>query len=255
MLCHFFILQAAHKVCPCFIEPSNFSIFFFFSHRNTKFCKTTIKKTIHQSLSWMRRDMCLYLLRNLISGRRLIVLKSVIDEGPYFCSVHKSTFCCFSPTYCLCWSIPSWRKPNVYISSLLKSPHSILKLRKKFWHSYSFITDTGKLWDIMRMSQERKMFIFDFSYLDLLRLFASYFQLRSTAWKASKSKLPLRVPSFYGSLDSHKLPLSQQLGHRNNQISQGFVTKLKNLAAVLPPADELFNLWAIWYKANGVSHQ
>lgn len=121
-------------------------------------------------------------LRNLIPGRRLIVLTSVIDEGPYFCSVHKSTFCCcFSPTYCLCWSISSWRKPNVYISSLLKSLHSILKLGKEFWHSCSFITDTGKLWDIVRMSQERKMFIFDFSYLDPLRLFASYFQLRSTA--------------------------------------------------------------------------
>lgn len=89
----------------------------------------------------------------------------------------------------------------------------------------------------MRMSQERKMFTFDFSYLDPLRLFASYFQLRSTAWKASKSKLPLRVPSFNGNLDSHKLSLFQQLGHRKKQISQDFVIKLKNLAALLPPAD------------------
>lgn len=88
------------------------------------------------------------------------------------------------------------------------------------------------------MSQERKMFVFDFSYLDPLRLFASYFQLRSTAWKASKSKFPLRVLSFNGNLDSQKLPLSQQLGHRKKtQISQDFVIKLKNLAALLPPAD------------------
>lgn len=89
----------------------------------------------------------------------------------------------------------------------------------------------------MRMSQERKMFIFDFSYLDPLRLFASYFQLRSTAQKASKSKLPLRVPSFKGNLDSYKLPLPQQLAHIKTQTSQGFVIKLKNLAALLPPAD------------------
>lgn len=118
----------------------------------------------------------------------LRVLTTVIDEGPCICSIHNSTFCCcFSPTYCLCWSIFSCRKPNVYISSLLNSPHSILKSRKYFWHCYSFITDTVKLWDIMRLPQERKMFIFDFSFLDPLRLFASYFQLLPTSWKASKS--------------------------------------------------------------------
>lgn len=89
----------------------------------------------------------------------------------------------------------------------------------------------------MRMSQERKMFIFDFSYLDPLRLFASYFQLRSTAQKPSKSKLPLRLASFNGNLDSHKLPLSQQPGHRKKTQNVGFVIKLKNLAALLPPAD------------------
>lgn len=70
----------------------------------------------------------------------------------------------------------------------------------------------------MRMSQERKMFIFDFSYLDPLRLFASYFQLRSTARKASKSKLPLRDPSFKGNLDSHKLLLPQKLGRRKKNL-------------------------------------
>jgi len=39
----------------------------------------------------------------------------------------------------------------------------------------------------MRMSQERKIFIFDFSFLHSLRLFASYFELLFTFWKASKS--------------------------------------------------------------------
>lgn len=89
----------------------------------------------------------------------------------------------------------------------------------------------------MRMSQERKTFIFDFSYLDPLRLFASYFQFRSTAWKARKSKLPLKVPSFNGNLDSHKLPLSQQLGHGKKTTISRLHDKTENLAALLPPAD------------------
>lgn len=134
LLCCFIIPQATYKLCSCFLPPLTFQTFCLSFTERRSFAKLSSGNLYSKAcIEWagthvlvLGKKTC-YSFSNLIPERRLIDLTTVIDEGPYFCLIYNSTFCCcFRPTYCLCWSISSCRKPKVYISSWLKSPHIAL---------------------------------------------------------------------------------------------------------------------------------